>query len=559
MASLRMTYVRQRSDSQIRQFVMRLPKAAQRARGQVAKIVFDPGDKQAPIILDVRIGDVVKFSLRTTDDAVARQRDAQARAQLERYFRAASADPSKLTNQQRHALAGAVYRLYVETHGADPGSAARWAAFKAFTRATAEGRIDDAPAANVSGIDADAIAYERFGDDLTPGIDALPRGESAAGLERRFGDLCDWTLAQHGLSISQEDRRLLLDAIAQAAHDAGKRLKRNASGDYTPDPNEQRFPKFERIKSLSFQEMFDRWAKEAKPSASTISSWRSPLVSLRKHVGHDDARRVSESDAIGWKDALVASGLSPKTIKDGHVAALKSIWSYGLANKLVTFNPFKDVKVATRKRAGSGRLPYENAEVARLLRIARAETDAGRRWLPWLAAFTGARIGELAQAWGKNVENIDGIPVLHIRPADDGGTLKNEPSERTIPIHSALIAEGFLSFAEAKGEGPLFYGKARGQAGSRHASKGVTNRLASWIRAQGFDDPRKAPAHAMRHWFKSAGHEAGAPDSAIDFIQGHAIKSTAGVYRHFSLKALREALERIQVEVEGTTTPDGAK
>ncbi len=34
----------------------------------------------------------------------------------------------------------------------------------------------------------------------------------------------------------------------------------------------------------------------------------------------------------------------------------------------------------------------------------KKETNAARRWLPWLAALSGARIGELAQLWGEEIK-----------------------------------------------------------------------------------------------------------------------------------------------------------
>ena len=79
--------------------------------------------------------------------------------------------------------------------------------------------------------------------------------------------------------------------------------------------------------------------------------------------------------------------------------------------------------------------------------------------------------------------------------------------------------------AGAKGSGRLFYrGARKGErksAGRRHASKGVANHLAAWVRENGFEHKRKAPNHAFRHWFKTACQKAGVLDSVADAIQGH--------------------------------------
>ncbi len=223
----------------------------------------------------------------------------------------------------------------------------------------------------------------------------------------------------------------------------------------------------------------------------------------------------------------------------------------------------------------------------------RETKKSDRYWLPWLAALSDARIGEMAQLWGCHVLKTDGIDVMQIAPAPDGGSLKNEVSERRVPIHPALIERGFLDFVLSKGAGPLFYGggrkgispsarrgtkRTRGAklspkatdsdtlAVKRHASKGVTNHLAAWIRENGFTDKRKAPNHALRHWFKNACRRAGVLDSVADDIQGHSGKrGEADRYRHADIAVMYDAVRRIPVpRVRGDKTgapedPQGPK
>jgi integrase len=158
--------------------------------------------------------------------------------------------------------------------------------------------------------------------------------------------------------------------------------------------------------------------------------------------------------------------------------------------------------------------------------------------------------------WGEGVKIEDGVPYLEIRPAPDGGTLKNVHSERRVPLHPALIEAGFLDFVKARGKGPLFYRKSSGDPTKKHASKGVTNHLAEWIRAQGFEDERKAPNHAFRHWWKTTLARVGVQDSVADALQGHAGRTVASTYRHFDLKTRARELARIPVPVEKSPPDD---
>ena len=437
----------------------------------------------------------------------------------------------------------------------NPGEPEDWEAWKGFHWAAMEGRIPNPPTISWREImnernDALGIFGVASGPVLLDAIEDLPPGDSARSLEVRFGLLASWVLARHGLEITPNSRLLLLRKVAEAALDAGWAMKRASLGDYTPDPKANRFPPIEAKsgrENVTLTNLFDRWQAETKPAASTLSTWRGVVRSLREHLKHDDAGRITADDVIGWKDSLVAAGRSGKTINDGHLAALRALLTFGVSNRLLPTNVAVGVRVAAKRKAGEGRLPYTDAEVGRLLGLARGEGAAHLRWLPWLAALTGARIGELAQLWGSRVIIIDGIHVLELRPAEDGGSFKNEGSERTVPLHPAIIAEGFLDFVKVRGKGPLFYGRSSGDPTRKHASKGVSNRVGEWVRASGFTDPRKDPNHALRHWFKSAASRAGVQDSVVDAIQGHAGKSDADDYRHFGPPELFRAVASIPV------------
>lgn len=543
----RMARATTRNDSSAGQFYERVPADLRdRIRGKILLVELPAVGSLPPVTVSATAGTFLRFSLRAADPAAVKYRQVAASEQVNRQYEAFRKGPTGLTHKQLVALSGEVYRLYIDQFQENPGTPDQWAAVKAFNRAASEGRLLIVPVASLNDLDTVFAAEATFGADLTLGINALPRSESAPALEARFGWQTNWVLTKHGLMVDAETRTRLLTLVGSAMTDAAWQLKRNAAGDYSPDPKADRFPKFEATGSgLSLEALFDKWKAETKPSASTLSTWRGlPLASLKDHLANksSDVRRIEPEDIIAWKDAIVARGLAAKSINGTYLGMANAIFNYAVMNRLMAANPAAGVRVAGRARAGTGQLPYENAEVARLLDLAQKEARPDRRWLPWLAASTGARIGELAQLWGSRVKEIDGIPVIVLAPAEDGGSLKNEGSERTVPIHSTLIEQGFLEFVKGRGTGPLFYRKSSGKLTKKHASKGVTNRLAGWIREAGFDDPRKAPNHAFRHWFKSAAVRVGISDSMADAIQGHAGKTVASRYRHFSIKGMADAI-----------------
>ena len=128
-------------------------------------------------------------------------------------------------------------------------------------------------------------------------------------------------------------------------------------------------------------------------------------------------------------------------------------------------------------------------------------------WLPLLALFTGARLGELAGLRASDVvqdASVGTVCIYITADAKAGRKLKTKQSARAIPIHSQLIELGFLKFtaAEAKARGErawLFPQVAPGTTGAFAFSKWFGRHIGS----QGVTDPAKV-FHSFRHFFTDA-------------------------------------------------------
>lgn len=555
----RMAYLSKDSDSSFFSYRTRTPSDILRMLDtDRALLTFEQCMGSPAFVVTAKIGAEVKFSLRTRDPAVAEVRKNQAGAALARLWAARRSPPKRLSHMQIMGLARLVHELYVEEFQQEPGERAAWIAHKALNRAVQEGRLINVPQIVPGQMpDECQLAAQQFGDNLTQGINSLPvLPDHDQGLENRFGLLCDWVLDQNCMRVDYATRKRLLTAIAMAGQTGPRRLKENAAGIYGRDTFLEQYPVFRSERTLS--EVFEAWRTEVQPAPNTVSTWKGNLNSLREFVGHEDVGRLTKHDIVGWKDDLVQKGLSAKTINDGYLACIKRLLSYEVANHRLKENVADKVTVSTRGRAGENQLPYATAEVARLLTLAREQTSQNlrskaKRWLPWLAAFSGSRIGEVAQLWGCRIRKIGSVWVMSIRPAEDGGRLKNVWSERDTPIHQAIIDEGFLDFVAERGDGPLFYNRSSGDPNKKHASKSVCNDLAKWVRSQpGFQDPRKAPNHAFRHWFKTELGALEVPDSMSDSIVGHGKKSEADKYRHYTVHTKAPVVNKVQVP--GITT-----
>ena len=81
-----------------------------------------------------------------------------------------------------------------------------------------------------------------------------------------------------------------------------------------------------------------------------------------------------------------------------------------------------------RKKTARPHKAFNTDEIKIILRASLAITDtatasaAARRWVPWLCAYTGARVGEIMQLRGVDVVEQDGVNVIAITP--EAGTVK---------------------------------------------------------------------------------------------------------------------------------------
>jgi integrase len=309
--------------------------------------------------------------------------------------------------------------------------------------------------------------------------------------------------------------------------------------------------------TYKFSTLIAEWARERNVQEKTRYGFERIIRKLVEHVGHDNAAAVTDMDVIGWKDALVASGLGPKTIKN-HLMVVKTLFNFAKQNKRVAINVAADVSFRAHIDPRTKRLGYTDDDARRILIAARSETEPHLRWVPWLACFTGARLEEIVGAAVEDVEPIEGIPCLHIRldNRDDRASLKNENSERTLPLHPAIVAEGFLEYvATLPQQGALFPNLTTDRFGKRAGSG--TKRIGRWVRRKvGITDPRKAPSHSWRHWFKTACRKAGIEEEIHDALTGHGTGHVGRDYGDYVVGVLAPALEKVKSPMESARAVD---
>jgi integrase len=291
---------------------------------------------------------------------------------------------------------------------------------------------------------------------------------------------------------------------------------------------------------VSFQEIVDGWAAERRPVAKTQYEWTRVIRELENFLKHNDAHRLTPDDLIRWKQSMVSAGLKPKTIQAAKLSPARAILQWGVQNRLLPLNPADGVSLDARTKASDRKRGFTDEEAKVILRAALQAKDAVRRWVPWIGAYTGARISEICQLRSEDVTKVEGIWCIKFLP--EAGSLKTAGSERVVPLHPALIKGGLLEFVE-KSKGPLFKDLSPDKFGKRGGNG--TKMIGRFVRELGLKDPRLSPSHSWRHRIKTLGRKHELASDLMNAITGHQPETVGDSYGHYPVDALARELRKI--------------
>lgn len=345
------------------------------------------------------------------------------------------------------------------------------------------------------------------------------RVADAGKLEQWFGPSVDQLFAKEGIRTDLPSRTRVVQATFTAIQQAANVNRRKALGDYAPDQQAARFPELERDKGLKtcaaneldlfalLDHKFKSLGKE-----KTRRDYTSNLKKFVALIGHQDARRVTKDEVRQWRDKLIEDGLSSATINGKALAALSSVLTHAVDEYSLTENVANGIR-DKRETTPNGPKGYDEEQAKIILeatfrgtrkRLSAPNTRAVF-WIPWILAYTGLRVSEVAQMLGTSVRHErDGTPFLFVT-SDDGST-KGGKAWIT-GIHPHLIELGILETFAAFGDGPVFYtpypeGTDLKAIAGQHRAKLAGNKVSEWIKDEiGIPPPLGRPNHAWRHRF----------------------------------------------------------
>ena len=246
-------------------------------------------------------------------------------------------------------------------------------------------------------------------------------------------------------------------------------------------------------------------------------------------------RRASEG-AKGGRPTSSPKGLAARTVIKA-VGHLKEFCTYAVAKKMMTINPIDDAFEESidgiRKKAATARKHnnYKPFDANGLAKIFDPETHlrfnsaADYFWAPLLGLFTVARLGELVT---RTIDDIcvdpsSGLLVLRILE-ETGEDLKNENSERMVPIAQPLLDLGFARYVDhvrALGGTALFPHLKEVKTRDDDPSKNQSRQFSKYLKKIGLKR-HDTVFHSFRHTSITVLHVRKVPMKDSELIAGHA-------------------------------------
>jgi integrase len=483
----------------------------------------------------------IRFSLRTRDPREAKARHAVALDCIERWFHGLRTEqPLELTHKQITALAGV---FYAGSANSTPDNTLNYL-FDPEPVLTPLGAIEEAEMLNAVSLVVAGIRP----DDMPAHTDGSLEAKS-------YDAVVSSLLAQHGVPrVTVASRERLAEALRRLKGEALQQSARYALGDYRPDERLQMFPKWETqtfqptVAQVSLKGLLESWwsiAKAAGLAENTYLSYRRAINRLGAFMGHDDAARITHNDMLRFKDHRLTTPnphtgklLKPKAFRNPELAGLKTIFEWAVTDKRLASNPTDGIVVMVGKDKKLRDKDFTADEVKAIL-LATSDwrkIDEAFYWVPWLCAYTGARVTEIIQLRKQDI--TDG--VLRITP--EAGTVKGKEL-RVVPIHEHLVALGLETFVKSAKAGYLFVAVPKGQTLTATMANQQRENLRRHIRKV-VSDPNVAPNHGWRHTFKTMGRDVDIQEKVLDAICGHSASTEGGKYGRVSLKAKQDAITK---------------
>ena len=320
-----------------------------------------------------------------------------------------------------------------------------------------------------------------------------------------------------------------------------------------------------------FEEHFGPDTSLASINATGVRGYRDAIKKLRSNHFRTDARTFAAKQTANEKHQI--SGKTASLMFESVKAFLR--WATDVEGYLAA-NPAENVRIEVVKKPKGmkPRRPFSEQELRTVFMqpVFTGCASVKRRfmpgtalirdeyfWIPVLAYYTGARMGEIVQLHLSDLHLSDAAPFIEITEANGGKIgsdnakhVKSAAGLRKVPIHPDVLELGFGEFVSVrrkhrKPTDRLFSRIPFGSDGQ--ASTVFSKWFARFLDSAELTDPALV-FHSFRHGAEDALRDALQPQYVIDRIIGHSDGSTsAGYGEGVSLDVAAAAVKAMKIKL----------
>jgi len=354
------------------------------------------------------------------------------------------------------------------------------------------------------------------------------------------------------------------------------------SGWYPAEPRRRPEPKLVRLSELEAK-LIDH----AGYTPRVTEDCRKAFAYLRELNGDCGLSRIGPEEIRELKDLLLAypvvgrtkdlklrdaagqkweRTVNPKTVAK-LLGFIRSGYKLAVSEGWANTNPARDI-ILPKRTATSKDAPREEYTPDQLTKLFTSPLFTGcqsekkihkpgnvqvrdyRYWAPWIALYSGARIGEICALEQTDIRCDGDVWYFNFTDIPDDESLagqkrkKNKFSIRKTPIHQGLIDLGFVEWATAQPKGLLFPTRYKDP---ETFARVYSNAYRGYLKKIGLTG---VGMHSFRHGFGTASRMAGLPGEIHNALAG---RSQKGVGQQYGkqvrlMTELRDYINRLQFD-----------
>lgn len=199
------------------------------------------------------------------------------------------------------------------------------------------------------------------------------------------------------------------------------------------------------------EELFTLWNALRERPRTTVYDFAKASRRFAALFPHLGIERIEPSHMDAFRQALIAEGIAAGTVRK-QFGALSAMLELAVEKALLPDNPARGLRLSTSVGEPQTKLAFNAAELRAVFSTPiysvgeRPQGGAGQAayWLPLLALYTGARLGELGALQVKSMRESRGIKYLELQTEH----ARSGDVRRQMPLHGDLVRLGFLQFIE---------------------------------------------------------------------------------------------------------------